>query len=185
MIQNPHPTRAEVSDVANAVYEGADALMLSGETSVGKYPFKCVEYMRDIALNAERSETLKFQDGFKQETDWHTLAATSVELVEKIDADAIVVLTRSGFTANLISRARPKVPVYAFTNNKETQGKLSLASSVENLFMKFGANHEKTINSAFNVLKDKLKLRGRKKFVVISGIFSDIYADAIQIRFMD
>ena len=105
--------------------------------------------------------------------------------VEKIDADAIVVLTRSGFTANLISRARPKVPVYAFTNNKETQGKLSLASSVENLFMKFGANHEKTINSAFNVLKDKLKLRGRKKFVVISGIFSDIYADAIQIRFMD
>ena len=70
-------------------------------------------------------------------------------------------------------------------NNKEAQGKLSLASSVENLFMKFGANHEKTINSAFNVLKDKLKLRGRKKFVVISGIFSDIYADAIQIRFMD
>ena len=185
MIKNPHPTRAEVSDVANAVYEGADALMLSGETSVGKYPFKCVEYMRDIALNAERSETLKFQDGFKQETDWHTLAATSVELVEKIDADAIVVLTRSGFTANLISRARPKVPVYAFTNNKETQGKLSLASSVENLFMKFGANHEKTINSAFNVLKDKFKLKGRKKFVVISGIFSDIYADAIQIRFMD
>jgi hypothetical protein len=51
--------------------------------------------------------------------------------------------------------------------------------------MKFGANHEKTINSAFNVLKDKFKLRGRKKFVVISGIFSDIYADAIQIRFMD
>ena len=113
MIKNPHPTRAEVSDVANAVYEGTDALMLSGETSVGKYPFKCVEYMRDIALNAERSETLQFQNGFKQETDWHTLAATTVKLSEKINADAIVVLTRSGFTANLISRARPKVPVYA------------------------------------------------------------------------
>ena len=185
MIVNPHPTRAEVSDVANAVYEGADALMLSGETSVGKHPFKCVEYMRDIALNAERSETLKFQNGFRQETDWHTLAATTVELVEKIQADGIVVLTRSGFTANLISRARPRVPVYAFTNNPSTQGKLSLASSVENLYMRFTKSHEKTISSAFNILKKDLKLKGRKKFVVISGIFSEIYADAIQIRFMD
>ena len=145
MIKNPHPTRAEVSDVANAVYEGTDALMLSGETSVGKYPFKCVEYMRDIAINAERSETLQFQNGFKQETDWHTLAATTVKLSEKINADAIVVLTRSGFTANLISRARPKVPVYAFTNNPSTQSKLSLSSSVENLGLKFTKNHEKTI----------------------------------------
>jgi pyruvate kinase len=185
MIKNPHPTRAEVSDVANAVYEGTDALMLSGETSVGKYPFKCVEYMRDIALNAERSETLQFQNGFKQETDWHTLAATTVKLSEKINADAIVVLTRSGFTANLISRARPKVPVYAFTNNPSTQSKLSLSSSVENLSLKFTKNHEKTILAAFDVLKSKMKLKGKKKFVVISGIFSEIYADAIQVRFMD
>ena len=185
MIKNPHPTRAEVSDVANAVYEGTDALMLSGETSVGKYPFKCVEYMRDIALNAERSETLQFQNGFKQETDWHTLAATTVKLSEKINADAIVVLTRSGFTANLISRARPKVPVYAFTNNPSTQSKLSLSSSVENLGLKFTKNHEKTISAAFDVLKTKIKLKGGKKFVVISGIFSEIYADAIQVRFMD
>ena len=185
MIKNPHPTRAEVSDVANAVYEGTDALMLSGETSVGKYPFKCVEYMRDIALNAERSETLQFQNGFKQETDWHTLAATTVKLSEKINADAIVVLTRSGFTANLISRARPKVPVYAFTNNPSTQSKLSLSSSVENLGLNFTKNHEKTISAAFDALKSKMKLKGKKKFVVISGIFSEIYADAIQVRFMD
>lgn len=185
MIKNPHPTRAEVSDVANAVYEGTDALMLSGETSVGKYPYKCVEYMRDIALNAERSETLQFQNGFKQETDWHTLAATTVKLSEKINADAIVVLTRSGFTANLISRARPKVPVYAFTNNPSTQSKLSLSSSVENLSLKFTKNHEKTISAAFDALKSKMKLKGKKKFVVISGIFSEIYADAIQVRFMD
>jgi len=106
-------------------------------------------------------------------------------LSEKINADAIVVLTRSGFTANLISRARPKVPVYAFTNNPSTQSKLSLSSSVENLGLKFTKNHEKTISAAFDVLKTKIKLKGGKKFVVISGIFSEIYADAIQVRFMD
>ena len=182
MIDSPHPSRAEVSDVANAVYEGTDALMLSGETSIGKYPVECVKYIDQVARNAERSETLHFENNFKQKTDWHKLAATSVKLASKIDADAIVVLTRSGFTANLISRAKPTVPVFAFSNRLETQSKLSISSSTQNLFLKFTKNHEKTINSAFEVLKKHYKMKGRKKFVVISGLFSDIYADAIQIR---
>ena len=104
------------------------------------------------------------------------------KLASKIDADAIVVLTRSGFTANLISRAKPTVPVFAFSNRLETQSKLSISSSTQNLFLKFTKDHEKTINSAFEVLKKHYKMKGRKKFVVISGVFSDIYADAIQIR---
>ena len=85
MIKKPHPTRAEVSDVTNAVYEGADALMLSAETSIGNHPIKCVQYLRDISLNAERSETLHFESNLKHESDWHTLAATSVKLPKKID----------------------------------------------------------------------------------------------------
>ena len=182
MIDSPHPSRAEVSDVANAVYEGTDALMLSGETSIGKYPVECVKYIDQVARNAERSETLHFENNFKQQTDWHKLAATSVKLASKIDADAIVVLTRSGFTANLISRAKPTVPVFAFSNRLETQSKLSISSSTQNLFLKFTKDHEKTINLAFEVLKKHYKMKGRKKFVVISGLFSDIYADAIQIR---
>ena len=184
MINNPHPTRAEVSDVANAVYEGVDALMLSAETTVGKYPVKCVKYLHDIAKNAERSETLHFENNIKHISDWHTLASTSVKLSKRVKADAIVVLTRSGFTANLISLARPRVPVYAFTNNKETQNKLSVASSLENIFLNFKKDHEKTISEAFNILKKSFNLRGNKKFIVISGVFSDEYADAIQIRFL-
>ena len=184
MITNPHPTRAEVSDVANAVYEGVDALMLSAETTVGKFPVKCVKYLSDIAKNAERSETLHFENNIKHMSDWHTLASTSVKLAKRIDADAIVVLTRSGFTANLISSARPRVPVYAFTNDKTTQNKLSMASSLENIYLNFKKDHEKTIGDAFNILKNDFKLRGKKKFIVISGVFSDEYADAIQIRFL-
>ncbi len=184
MINKPHPTRAEVSDVTNAVYEGADALMLSAETSIGKHPVRCVQYLRDISLNAERSETLHFESNLKHESDWHTLAATSVKLAKKINAHAIVVLTRSGFTADLISSARPRVPVFAFTNNKSTQNKLSIASSIENIFLNFKSNHERTIENAFQILRNKYKLRSKNKIIVISGIFSDIFADAIQIRFL-
>ena len=184
MINKPHPTRAEVSDVTNAVYEGADALMLSGETSIGKHPVKCVQYLRDISLNAERSETLHFESNLKHESDWHTLAATSVKLAKKIKADAIVVLTRSGFTAELISSARPRVPVFAFTNNRATQNKLSISSSIENIFLNFNKDHEKTIKNAFDVLKSAYKFKNKNKLIVISGVFSDIFADAIQIRFL-
>ena len=184
MISNPHPTRAEVSDVANAVYEGADALMLSAETTVGDFPLRCVKYLSDIAKNAERSETLHFENNMKYVSDWHTLASTSVKLSKRINADAIVVLTRSGFTANLISSARPRVPVYAFTNDRSTQNKLSMASSLENIFLGFKKDHEKTISAAFDILKNDFRLRGKKKFIVISGIFSDEYADALQIRFL-
>jgi len=185
MISNPHPTRAEVSDVANAVYEGVDALMLSAETTVGDFPIKCVKYLSAIAKNAERSETLHFENNIKHMSDWHTLASTTVKLSKRINADAIVVLTRSGFTANLISSARPRVPVFAFTNDRSTQNKLSMASSLENIFLDFKKDHEKTINAAFNILKNDFKLRGKKKFIVISGIFSDEYADALQIRFLE
>lgn len=184
MIKKPHPTRAEVSDVTNAVYEGADALMLSAETSIGNHPIKCVQYLRDISLNAERSETLHFESNLKHESDWHTLAATSVKLAKKIEANAIVVLTRSGFTAELISSARPRVPVFAFTNNRATQNKLSISSSIENIFLNFSKDHEKTIKNAFTLLKNAYKFRKNNKLIVISGLFSDIFADAIQIRFL-
>ena len=185
MIYNPHPTRAEVSDVANAVYESADALMLSAETSIGKHPFACVGYLNDIAKNAERSETLQFSALTKQKSDWHILASTSVKLAEKINADAILVLTRSGFTANLISLAKPKLPVFALTNDSNTHSRLSICSSIQNIHLKFQTNHEKTIKSAFTKIKKSFNLKKKSKFVVISGVFSDVYADAIQIRFLN
>ena len=116
-------------------------------------------------------------------TSINNLSASSCLVTSNpFNADAIVVLTRSGFTANLISRAKPTVPVFAFSNRLETQSKLSISSSTQNLFLKFTKDHEKTINSAFEVLKKHYKMNSRKKFVVISGVFSDIYADAIQIR---
>ena len=95
MIESPHPSRAEVSDIANAVYEGADALMLSGETSIGKYPIECVKYLSDIVLNAEKSETLHFESNFRQKTDWHTLAATSVKLATTVSYTHLTLPTKA------------------------------------------------------------------------------------------
>ena len=93
-------------------------------------------------------------------------------------------LTRSGFTAELISSARPRVPVFAFTNNRATQNKLSISSSIENIFLNFSKDHEKTIKNAFQVLKNAYRFKSKNKLIVISGVFSDIFADAIQIRFL-
>ena len=94
-------------------------------------------------------------------------------------------MTRSGFTANLISLAKPKLPVFALTNDSNTHSRLSICSSIQNIHLKFQTNHEKTIKSAFTKIKKSFNLKKKSKFVVISGVFSDVYADAIQIRFLN
>src|SRR5690606_32322802 len=93
MIENPIPTRAEVTDVANAVYEEADAIMLSGETTVGKYPLRCVRYMDSIARSTEPNPGLGFTKNLRKNSDKEHLAATADELAESLNAKCIVVVT--------------------------------------------------------------------------------------------
>ena len=183
MIENPTPTRAEVTDVANAIYEGADAVMLSGETTVGKYPLECVKFIKRIAHQTEKYKTLGYEEKLIADTDWQHLGIAAKSIAQAIDADGIIAITRSGSTAEIVSNAKPfKTPVFAFSNNRKTLKHLSLAGSINSYYSPLKKDHEKNISGILNFLKKMLNPRKTLKFVVISGILSESSADAIEIR---
>ncbi len=186
MIENPIPTRAEVTDVANAVYEGADALMLSGETSIGKHPVRCVEQLVDIARASERYPGLGYERNLVAETEKQQLAIHAVALAESIKADGIVVVTRRGIMADLVTNARPPtVPVYAFTNDSRARRRLTLNRAVSSFRTEFSREPEKSLQRALRVLRERERLGATAKVVVISDVLAQAGTDAIQIRSLE
>ena len=137
MIGNPQPTRAETSDVANAVLDGADAVMLSGETSVGEYPVHTVETMARIISATELHALESAVDGGLAEIDWdpHTksgvIAKAAAEVAERVHAKYVVAFTQSGDSARRMSRLRGSIPVLAFTPEDQVRSQLSLSWGVE------------------------------------------------------
>jgi len=135
MIENPLPTRAEASDVANAILDGSDAVMLSGETAVGKYPLQALAALVQIATEIERSGFLErgprylTRPGLRTRGGAspreHAVAAATVNSARQIGAPAIIVITRSGFSARLVSSYRPAVPVFAVTTDRATYRQLA------------------------------------------------------------
>lgn len=123
MINSPKPTRAEVSDVANAIFDGTDAIMLSGETASGKYPVLAVETMHKVAVEAEAVAPRLRHEG---KTTQENLARSACELAERLKAAAIASFTLSGTTAQLVSKQRPPVKVVALTQNITVSRQLSL-----------------------------------------------------------
>ena len=114
MIDNPTPTRAEVTDVANAIYEGADAVMLSGETTIGKYPIESVKFISRIAKQTEKYRTLGYESQLISKTDWQHLGVAAKDIAESIKADGIIAITRSGQTAEIVANAKPfMIPIFA------------------------------------------------------------------------
>ena len=183
MIDNPIPTRADVTDVANAIYEGADAVMLSGETSIGNYPVECVEFISRIAKQTEKYNTLGYEKDLHLESDWHHLGVAAKNIAERIDADGIIAITRSGLTAQIVCNAKPSsMPVFSFTNNRKTLRQMSLSGSLINYYSAISTDHEKTVKRVLKILKNKLKPEKEMKFVLISGVMSENSADAIEIR---
>jgi pyruvate kinase len=183
MISAPTPTRAEVTDVANAIYEGVDAVMLSGETSIGRYPDRCVKQLVEIALACEQLRGLGFETGLVAATDKQHIARSAVALAEDIHAAGIVVITRRGIMADLVTNCRPRtVPIYAFTNTSQTRRRLVLNRSVFSFRTDFSRDPEKTLNMAFAVLREREGLPEDAKIVVISDVLAEQRSDAIQIR---
>jgi len=183
MIQNPIPTRAEVTDVANAIYEGVDAVMLSGETSIGKYPVRCVEQLDAIARHSESWPGLGYEKDLVPDTDKQHIAINAVQLAEDIGAKGIVVITRRGITADLVTNARPhSVPVYAFTNHSQTRRRLTLNRAVIPYRMEFSSQPEKTLQRALGMLKEREGFVSGDKVIVISDVLAEFNSDAIQLR---
>ena len=183
MIEHPIPTRAEVTDVANAIYEGVDAVMLSGETSVGNHPVRCVEQLRAIGERAERYPGLGYEKDLIVDNDKQHVAVHAVALAEALQADGIVVITRRGYVADFVTNARPmRVPIFAFTNHSQTRRRLSLNRAVFAFRTAFSSDPEKTLQRAFDVLRERQKMPENAKLVVISDVLADKASDAIQIR---
>ena len=183
MIESPMPTRAEVTDVANAVYEGADAIMLSGETSVGAYPVRCVRQLAAIAEASERQRGFALHDSLEINTDKQHLATAAAGLADAIGAAGIVVITRRGITVDLVTSCHPaRVPIFAFTNVSQTRRRLMLNRGVFAHRTAFSSDPEKTIQTALKVLRDREGLAPADKVVVLSDVLAESAVDAIQLR---
>lgn len=163
MIENRRPTRAEASDVANAVVDGADAVMLSGETSIGAHPVQVVSSMKRIIQSVESeggpffyTHILPGKD-FDAREDIHlsqAITITAVQLARQTGAKAIVGMTRSGFTAYQLSRCRPEAHIFAFTNNKELMTTLNLVWGVRAFYYDGEDNTDVTVQNVQQILKD-------------------------------
>ena len=159
MITNPVPTRAEVSDVANAVLDGTDAVMLSAETAAGKYPLETEIEMANICKAAESAEDTKLDADFTgmtfQRID-HAIAMGALFTAHHLDAKAIVAMTESGSTALWMSRHRIHIPIYAVTAQVATQRKLCLYRNVQPLLMEMNNDRD----TALAATESELKKRG-------------------------
>ena len=180
----PMPTRAEVTDVANAVYEQADAIMLSGETASGKYPVRCVEVLDRIARRIEKEPGLEFYADRKPEGSREEIARSACRIADALGAPAIVVITRRGVFGQLVASFRPqKAIVYAFTNMSSTRRKLWLSRSVVPFVIDFSKNPEKTIQTAIEKLEQRSRVLPGDAVVVITDVAGTTFGvPSIQIR---
>ncbi|MEK6628765.1 MAG: pyruvate kinase [Bdellovibrionota bacterium] len=135
MVENPRPTRAEITDVANAVLDGTDALMLSAESASGKYPFKAIRTMHEIIVEVEKSEESYYKISLESEllSTPAAIAASSVLTALKLNATAIVCLTTSGKTAQIIAGFRPKAQIIAVTKDREVLNRLEITWGLQTL----------------------------------------------------
>ena len=130
MMEEPIPTRAEANDVANAIYDGTDAIMLSGETAAGKYPVEAVEMMACISNKVEKSQFIKTDYDIDLIAELNpisqAISSSAVNIAKKLGASAILIFTETGYTPPIISKLKPSVPIIVFTNSEVTARKLSL-----------------------------------------------------------
>jgi len=172
MIHNPLPTRAEASDVANAVYDGTDAVMLSAETALGDYPLESVSLMDRIVRQAELNYD-QWGHGQVLESDEHddavAIARAARELAQDRDVEAIAVFTRTGRTAILMSKARPCVPVLAFTPVEETYRRMALAWGVRPYRVPWADTMEEMVGHVETALRESGLIQPGGQVVVVSG----------------
>jgi pyruvate kinase len=172
MIVNPVPTRAEVSDVANAVLDGTDAVMLSAETAAGKYPVETVESMAAICVEAERADTVQLDADFVNKQFGRidqAIAMGALFTAYHLGCKAILALTESGSTALWMSRHRINVPIYALTSQPISQRKMALCRNVHPLAMPTFKDRDAALLKAESILVDAGLLRPGDTYAITCG----------------
>jgi len=172
MIVNPVPTRAEVSDVANAVLDGTDAVMLSAETAAGKYPVETIEQMAAIALEAERAEDASIDTDFADKRFGRidqSIAMGALFTAHHLGCKAILALTESGSTALWMSRHNIKVPIYGLTAQVVSQRKMTLYRNVRPLLMPNYADRDEALAKAEALLVERGVLKAGDTYAITCG----------------
>lgn len=183
MTDSPIPTRAEVTDIANAVREQVDCIMLSGETSVGRYPVECVRTMRRIASAIESERRINPRTASHLDDPRSKLLGAAALLAEQMNT-SIMVFTRRGFYARQLSSLRPEFPIYAFTDQPGLYRQLRLVRGTEPFFIEFDSDYfEATIQSALRELRENHLGKSGEHLVVITKFKGDheLY-DTVQLR---
>lgn len=184
MIENPVPTRAEITDVANAIFEQADAIMLSGETSTGRYPVECVKVFDRVGRRIERSGGAGFaEDAILEDVRQKTVAA-AVVLANSLPNARLIVFTRHGTMARNVSHMRPpRAPIFAFTPSEEVYRQLALCWGVVPVRLDFTDDPHATINAAEKYLRENRFSQENDNLIIISDIStSEGQVDCVQLR---
>lgn len=187
MIQNPMPTRAEITDVANAVYEQADAVMLSGETTVGEYPVECVKVLDRIATRTERSGNAGFSDKVLTQTDQQKVVSAAVHMADEVRATGICIFTRKGKLARMTAGLRPRYsPTFAFTQTDELARQLTLLFGIIPLRMDFGADLNQNIIDAERYLQRNGLVKAGDRVVMAADLnIGDQVSHAVHLRVIE
>ena len=175
MINSPSPTRAEVADIAGAVYDGTDAIMLSAETAIGDYPIESIKTMGSISKNVEEeiSKNSSFQINkpkFEKTNVLTSISHAAFNIASDINIPVIVVMTESGSTAKMVSNFRPDANIIAICPYKKIANQLNLFWGVHTLILKQLDNIDNMIEGCQQLLKDRKIIKKKQKFVFIAGI---------------
>jgi pyruvate kinase len=174
MIRNPRPTRAEVTDIANAIFDGTDAIMLSGETAVGKYPVAAVRYMARIATSTEGAldfEALHREKMLAKATNpTEAIGQASCDIAHDLRAQAIISTTSSGQTARMVAKNRPQTPIVGVTSSAAMQRRLTLCWGVQPIVIRSARSTDAMMRAAVRAAQDNGFVRAGDLIVLIAGV---------------
>jgi pyruvate kinase len=177
MIENFSPTRAEVNDVANAVLDGADAVMLSGETSVGKYPVVVIDTMSKIVMKMETSEEIYHKEEIPEKNQERfisdSICFNATRLSQRVEANAIVTMSFSGYTAYKIASQRPKAQIFVFTSNRKILTQLNLIWGVRGFY------YDKMVSTDHTIADIKYLLK-KEEFLAVNDLVINVASIPIE-----
>lgn len=188
MIHNPSPTRAEASDVANAILDGSDAVMLSAETAVGEHPIQAVQAMARIANFTEQNLHSFISRAPEQKSDHMSITDSigwnTVDVAQQVDAKLIITLTASGTTARMVARHRPELPILAVTTHENVCRRLALVWGVETALIKEDSKTDHAVQAALRAARESRLVKPGDRVVVTAGVPTGIagHTNMIQVR---